>query len=81
MKTTIHRLRIGDKVWAQVLELLSNEEMIVNFNGDLIRVRNESQKPLYVGDKVLVQAVAIRPLQFQIVSEQKDRATRLNVSA
>jgi hypothetical protein len=82
MKFTVHKLRIGDHVWAQVMEHVGEQELIVSFYGDLIRVRNESLRQLHLGDKVLVRVAAINPLAFQLVSEEERRkgATRLNVS-
>ena len=80
MKHVIHKLRVGDKVWAQVVEILPDQMMIVSFYGDLVRVKNESPKSFRVGDKVLVRAAQLQPLQFQIITERQERANRLNVS-
>lgn len=82
MKFTLHKMKIGDRVWAQIVEHVSQDEFIVSFQGDLIRVRNESFKHLSINDKVLVRVVALNPLAFQLLTE-KDSATgasRIDVS-
>ena len=82
MKFTLHKLKIGDLVWAQVVELASADECIVSFQGDLIRVKNQSLTQLSTHDKVLVRVVTVRPLIFQLLNEKDktQRATRINVS-
>ncbi|OFZ17845.1 MAG: hypothetical protein A2Z20_05695 [Bdellovibrionales bacterium RBG_16_40_8] len=68
---------------AQVVEHVSAYEFIVSFNGDLVRVRNESLQSLGINDKVLVRVVATLPLAVQLVYENgpNHRATRINVTA
>jgi hypothetical protein len=82
MKHIIHKLRIGDQVWAQIVERVSSTEFIVSFYGDLIRIRNESPNSFVAGDKVLVRAVTLSPLTFRLVpaTETTRGANRLNVS-
>lgn len=77
MKFTINKLKVGDKVWAQIVEHISASEFIVSFQGDLIRVRNESLRALSINDKVLVRVVAISPLAFQLLTE-KDNSSGAN---
>ena len=82
MKFTLHKLKIGDLLRAQVVEMVNPAEYIVSFYGDLIRVRNESQKTLAVNERVLVRVIAIKPLAFQMVTEGEVSrgANRINVS-
>jgi hypothetical protein len=83
MKFTVHKLRIGDKVWAQIVEHVSASEFIVSFQGDLIRVRNESLSELSINDKVLVRVMAVNPLAFQLLieGERQSGAIRIDVRA
>ena len=83
MKFTVHKLRVGDHVRAQVVEYVGDDELSVSFQGDLIRVQNKSQRQLRAGDKILVRVTNITPLFFQLVDEN-DRlrgATRINLQA
>jgi hypothetical protein len=82
MKHTVHRLRVGDQVWAQIVERVSSTEFIVSFYGDLIRVRNESPNAFVAGDKVLVRATSLSPLSFKLVpqAEAARGANRLNLT-
>lgn len=81
MKFTVHKLKIGDLVRAQVVEYLSDKECIVSFHGDLVRVKNESATALVPNDKVLVRVIAIHPLTFQVISaaDHSRGATRINI--
>lgn len=83
MKFTVHRLRIGDLVWAQIVEFVGADECIVSFQGDLIRVRNESMNKLSINEKILVRVTAINPLAFQLLTDadKKSGATRINITA
>ena len=66
MKQTIPNLKLNDTAFAEVVEIVSPEIFIVSFGGDLIRIKNESQKPLNVGDIIRVRVVQEKPLQFQM---------------
>lgn len=81
MKFTVHKLRIGDLVRVQVVELVGGDELIVSFHGDLVRVQNKSLQSLRSGDKILVRVTQVSPLFLQLVDEN-DRArgaTRINL--
>lgn len=82
MKFTLNKLRIGDQVWAQIVENVSASEFIVSFQGDLVRIRNESFRALAINEKVLVKVVAVSPLAFQLLLSGRHRngATRIDVS-
>lgn len=67
MKPVISALRLNQKVWALVEEVLSSSSVIVNLGGDLMRVRNESQRTLRVGQRIQLKVAGIEPLQFQLV--------------
>ena len=90
MKFTMHKLRVGDIVRAEVTEALGAhvaggigrlDDLIVSFQGDLVRVRNESHRRWRVGEKILVRVTQVSPLLFQLVNEdhEKRSATRINV--
>lgn len=81
MKFTVHKLRVGDTLWVQIIEKVENNEWIVSFNGDLSRVKNESLVRLNVGDKTLVRVLSVNPLAFQLVTDSDRRrgASRINL--
>ena len=82
MKNTIYKLRVGDQIWAQVVEHISASEFIVSFQGDLVRVRNESLCSLKPDEKILVRVMSLAPLSVQNVQpgDTKRAATRIDVS-
>jgi len=82
MKFTVHKLRVGDLIRAQIVEVIGDgDELIVSFQGDLIRVQNKSLCQLKAGEKILVRVTQTAPLFFQLVGEtdEKRGATRINL--
>ena len=73
MKFTINRLKPGEVVSAEVVETVSNGELIVNFNGDLIRVANESQRKFAPKQSLQLRVMTVSPLSFQLVPEKPNR--------
>lgn len=66
MKFVLNRLQAGDRLKGQVEEILPGGDVIICFSGDLIRVHNETRRPLKVGESVVVTVAAVNPLRFQI---------------
>lgn len=73
MKFVLSGLNIGDPVVGKVVENLPDFELIISFNGDLLRVQNESGRTLRVGDHVTLTVKAIQPLQFQLMSDRAEQ--------
>lgn len=82
MKNSVHKLRVGDKFWAQIVENISALEFIVSIRGDLVRVRNESFNQLKNNEKILVRVMSLAPLALQIVRDEESSraATHIDVS-
>lgn len=66
MKFILNRLALGDRLWGKVEEILPGNELLMNFDGDLIRVQNEAGRPWKRGDRVEVIVRALEPLRFQL---------------
>ena len=69
MKPYLKNLRLGQRVWALVEENIAQGEVIINFSGDLVRVLNQSLRPLRVGQRVLLQVEAISPIQLRLINK------------
>jgi hypothetical protein len=69
-------LKVGDTLRGRVAELLSREELIISFQGDLLRVSNETRLSLNVGDEVTVTVQALQPLRFRLMPERQDQRRR-----
>jgi hypothetical protein len=67
-KAHLRSLKRGQQVWAIVQESIAQNEVIINFSGDLIRVQNQTQKPFRVGQRVLLKVESLQPLQFRLVT-------------
>ena len=66
MKFTIPKLKVGDVVNADVVEVLGSDTLIVSFNGDLVRVANESPRHFEKGHRIPLQVATTRPLSFKL---------------
>ncbi len=71
MKFCLPELHLGSRVQAQVVELISSDYMIVSFQGDLLRVKNESKKISKKGDWLELEVVAVKPLAFRFLDVSK----------
>ncbi len=67
MKFVVQGLQFGDVIEAHVSEVLSENEVIMSFQGDLLRVQNQSRQRLEVGQKLNCRVNAVNPLSFQIM--------------
>ena len=68
MKPTLRSLRKGQEVWAVVEENLARDEVLINFNGDLVRVQNKTERIFRVGQRVLLQVRSVEPLKFSLIT-------------
>lgn len=71
MKTHIYSLRLGQKVWATIEEVLDEKEILVNFDGDLLRVGNHSTRRFRSGQRIQLHVESINPLQFRLVEARR----------
>ena len=72
MKSTISNLRLGQVLKAQVVDRNRDGSLIVNFEGDLLRVVNLARVEIPMGKSVVFTVTQLDPLQFQIQSGSKD---------
>lgn len=79
MKHLIPNLKMGQKVWATIEEILDANEMIVNFDGDLLRVGNQSQRNFRVGQRIQLNVESLNPLQFKLVETKRLNFQGLNI--
>ncbi len=68
MKFVVDTLEIGEITLAQVTEVLSEEEVIMSFAGDLLRVQNFSRQKFQIGDIVKCRVTQTQPLRFELVN-------------
>lgn len=58
-------LKRGQRIRAQVEEVISSEIVIVSFQGKLVRVANSTSNRINRGDVLDLQVVGIQPLEFR----------------
>lgn len=81
MKRIVPHLKLEQKVWALVEEIISTD-LIVNFQGDLIRVGNQSGRRFRPGQRIQLKVTAISPLNFQLLESHSSGTaiTKLDIS-
>lgn len=76
MKFVLRDLRVGMKFHGIVEEILSGNEVLMNFQGDLVRATNESSRTLAVGETIQVVVRTVSPLGFQLLFNENPHAFR-----
>lgn len=81
MKNVLPHLKPNQKVWALIEEVLS-EDLIVSFQGDLIRVANQSGRRFRPGQRIQLLVTSVAPLGFKLLDfRQEGRIiSRLDIS-
>lgn len=81
MKKVVPHLKVSQKVWALVEEV-NGADLIVSFQGDLIRVGNQSGRRFRPGQRIQLQVVGIQPLSFKLLESRDTRSViaRLDIS-
>ena len=66
MKFTLPKLRLGQALQAEVVEMNRDGSFIVNFEGDLLRVVNHAKVNIVPQQIVYLVVTQLQPLKFQI---------------
>jgi hypothetical protein len=70
MKQVLPNLKLNDKVWATVEEILVQNDILVNFQGDLMRVNNVSGRRFRPGQRIQLKVSSVHPLSFQLLENR-----------
>lgn len=65
------QLQKGQILQAQVEEVLSSTETICAFNGNLVRIRNQSGMIFKKGQPIKLQVMSVNPVLFQIYNPKQ----------
>ena len=79
MKTVVTRFRVGQRVFALVKERLENGDIIAAFQGDLLRIRNQTVKQFSKGERVELEVRSTAPLSFRIYENNQSRRYRTTI--
>lgn len=75
-------LKLHAQLRGKVVENLPDGGIIMSFEGRLLRVQNETSRPLHVGQIVSVIVKAIEPMRLQVIADRQEqrRRGRIDVS-
>lgn len=62
---------------ANVEEVTSSSEALVNFQGELLLISNNTGQKLKQGDKITLQVLSVDPLRFHIFNPQSTKFQRV----
>lgn len=79
MKFMVPELRVGQQVDGEVAEIFSNRDVLVNFRGDLILVKNNTTKEFHLSQRIRLRVLSLVPLSFQLVGPRTLRAIDVSV--
>ncbi|MES2767671.1 MAG: hypothetical protein V4596_00880 [Bdellovibrionota bacterium] len=81
MKKIIPHLTVEQKVWALVEEV-NGLNLIVSFQGDLIRVGNQSGRRFRPGQRIQLKVVTVEPLSFKLLELRSEHPiiSKLDIS-
>jgi hypothetical protein len=71
VKPNVFALKLGQKVWATVEEVLDSNDILVNFDGDLLRIGNKAERAFRPGQRIQLHVSSIEPLQFRLVETKR----------
>lgn len=82
MKFVLRNLKVGESLHGRVEEMLANGEILINFEGDLLRVQNQTDRRFQTGDFVKLIIKAVNPIRFQLLpdSQEMRRRGKIDVS-
>lgn len=80
MKKIVPHLKLEQKVWA-LIEEINGTDLIVNFQGDLIRIGNQSGRRFRPGQRIQLLVTGIQPLSFKLLESRMIRTnSNLDIS-
>jgi len=61
-------MQVGDKVLAEVEEIVGPLHLIVAIEGRLYRIRNETDRKYRRGEKLFLKVKSSSPVSFQVIN-------------
>ena len=80
MRSYLNNLSVGLMVKAEVVELQSLTEVIVSFNGDLLKVQNKTRRSFKLGDCVDLIITSLKPFGFKLATRGSQKHLKLDIS-
>jgi hypothetical protein len=71
MKFTLPNLKLGERVQAKIVEVVSDNEFIANFHGDLLRISNKTKRPMQIGQVITLEVTSLKPFLFKLAEEKR----------
>ena len=79
MNQALSSLKLGQRTEAKISDVLASGDVIVSFEGQLLRIYNQTNKKFSIGQRVELEVTGIKPLRFQLC-ERGFKAGRVHFS-
>ncbi len=79
MKFVLPQLKVDQRIWALVEEVVQQQELIVSFQGDLVRVSNQSERRFRPGQRIQLVVASTNPLGFKLMESKRTFGLDINV--
>ncbi|MDG0816930.1 hypothetical protein [Bdellovibrio svalbardensis] len=76
-KAFLTSLKKGQILHAQVEDISSVTGILLNFQGDLLRISNLTGQMISKGQSIRLQVMSLEPLQFQVFNSHSTRFQRV----
>ena len=61
----INEFKKGQTVWVDIVEIQEDHQLLVDYNGNLILVKNSTGRSLQIGQRLKLIVATTNPLHFQ----------------
>ncbi len=71
MKKFLESLQKGQSIIVEVIEVQPDRQVLVNYRGQLFRVKNISGRRFDIGERIYLVCVHTNPLEFSLAGDQR----------
>ncbi len=71
--------KLGQHIICKVVEIVEAKDLIVSFQGQLLRVQNQSKRTFAVNHFVELEVMSLKPLRFAVVDAESANIKQMNL--
>lgn len=71
VKQKIKHLKRGDHIEGRITEIQPDSNLLIYFEGDLLRVENKTHQIFKVGQVISLYVTTVHPLSFRLLSQNQ----------
>ena len=71
--------KMGQHIICKIIELVDQNDLIVSFQGQLLRVHNQSKRKFANSQFIELEVMSLKPLRFSIVESESANIKQMNL--